>query len=77
MISLKVRGEDFSFSVPDEPGIYRVEDPEGYVAPGFQSFFFFAHDGQFGSEFMFEPKGSVSELDLPAIGSELSSIEIG
>ena len=77
MISLKVRGEDFSFSVPDEPGIYRVEDPEGYVAPGFQDHFFFAHDGQFGSEFMLEPKGSVSELDLPAIGSKLSSIEIG
>jgi len=77
VISLKVRGEDFSFSVLDEPGIYRVEDPEGYVAPGFQDYFFFAHDGQFGSEFMLEPKGSVSELDLPTIGSALSSIEIG
>ena len=77
MISLKVRGEDFSFSVPDEPGIYRVEDPEGYVSPGFQAHFFFAHDGRFGSEFMLEPKGSVSELDLPTIGFNLSEIEIG
>ena len=77
MISLKVRGEDYLFYVPSEPGIYRVEDPEGYIAPPFHRHFFFAHDGQFGSEFMLEPKGSVSELDLPAIGSELSEIEIG